>query len=80
MLVPESGGEPVALTELEPGETPNVTPSHRWPEFLPDGKTVLFTKTPNDNDYEIADIVAGKEPAQFRGMVHELSEEFPLPA
>ena len=58
MLVPESGGEPVTLTELEPGETPNVTPSHRWPEFLPDGKTVLFTKTPNDNDYDIADIVA----------------------
>jgi len=58
VLVPESGGTPVPLTELDPPETPGVTPSHRWPEFLPDGKTVLFTKTPNDNDYDIADIVA----------------------
>jgi serine/threonine-protein kinase len=58
MLVPDSGGTPVALTELEPAETPNVTPSHRWPEFLPDGKTVLYTRTPNDNEYDIAEIVA----------------------
>ena len=58
MLVAESGGTPVPLTELEQVETFGVTPSHRWPEFLPDGKTVLFTKTPDDNDYDIADIVA----------------------
>jgi serine/threonine-protein kinase len=58
MLVAESGGIPVPLTELEQAETSRVTPSHRWPEFLPDGNTVLFTKTPDDNDYDIADIVA----------------------
>jgi Tol biopolymer transport system component len=32
------GGTPQALTHLEPGE-----PSHRWPEFLPGGKAVIFT-------------------------------------
>ncbi|MCH8336455.1 MAG: PD40 domain-containing protein, partial [Proteobacteria bacterium] len=32
--------------------------SHRWPAFLPDGKTVLFTATPDDNNYDEADIVA----------------------
>jgi serine/threonine-protein kinase len=58
MLVEESGGTPVPLTALEQVETSGVTPSHRWPEFLPDGKTVLFTRTPDDNDYDIADIVA----------------------
>jgi serine/threonine protein kinase/Tol biopolymer transport system component len=33
----ESGGAPQLLTRLEKGET-----SHRWPEFLPNGKAVLF--------------------------------------
>ncbi len=28
----------------------------------------------------IADIIEGKDPASFRGMVHELATEFPLPA
>ena len=38
--VPAAGGTPVRLTQLdaERGEF-----SHRWPEFLPDGRTVLFT-------------------------------------
>ena len=38
--VPSAGGIPVRLTQLdaERGEF-----SHRWPEFLPDGRTVLFT-------------------------------------
>jgi serine/threonine-protein kinase len=58
MLVGESGGTPVPLTELEPVESSVVTPSHRWPEFLPDGKTVLFTSTTDDNNYDAADIVA----------------------
>jgi len=35
--VPEAGGEPHPLTRLEPGEI-----SHRWPEFLPGGKAMLF--------------------------------------
>ncbi|MEE9234231.1 MAG: protein kinase, partial [Candidatus Acidoferrales bacterium] len=38
--VPAGGGTPEALTALdaEKGED-----AHRWPEFLPDGSTVLFT-------------------------------------
>ncbi len=35
--VSEAGGEPQPMTRLEPGEV-----SHRWPEFLPGGKTLLF--------------------------------------
>jgi serine/threonine-protein kinase len=38
MKVSAAGGEPQPFTTLQQGET-----SHRWPEFLPDGKTVLFT-------------------------------------
>ena len=36
--VPDAGGTPQALTQFAKGEN-----SHRWPEFLPDGKAVLFS-------------------------------------
>jgi eukaryotic-like serine/threonine-protein kinase len=35
--IPDTGGSPQPLTRLEKGEN-----SHRWPEFLPGGKGVLF--------------------------------------
>ena len=35
--VSASGGTPVPLTSLVEGET-----SHRWPQFLPDGRTLLY--------------------------------------
>ena len=35
--VSASGGTPAPLTTLSTGET-----SHRWPEFLPDGRTLLY--------------------------------------
>jgi len=35
--VPDAGGAPQPLTHLEKGEN-----SHRWPEFLPGGKALLF--------------------------------------
>jgi serine/threonine protein kinase/Tol biopolymer transport system component len=38
MQVSDAGGTPQALTHLEKGEA-----AHTWPEFLPDGKGVLFT-------------------------------------
>jgi serine/threonine-protein kinase len=38
--VSASGGTPTVVTKLEAGET-----SHRLPQFLPDGQTVLFTVT-----------------------------------
>ncbi len=37
MMVPASGGTLVPLTKLRPGDT-----NHRWPFFLPDGKTFVF--------------------------------------
>jgi serine/threonine-protein kinase len=36
--VPDAGGAPQPLTHLEKRET-----GHRWPEFLPGGKALLFT-------------------------------------
>jgi eukaryotic-like serine/threonine-protein kinase len=39
--VPVAGGTPQALTHLEKRDA-----SHRWPEFLPGGKTVLFAASP----------------------------------
>jgi Tol biopolymer transport system component len=37
LQVPDAGGTPQALTRFESGEN-----THRWPEFLPGGKAVLF--------------------------------------
>jgi serine/threonine-protein kinase len=42
--VPDAGGAPQPLTRLEKGEN-----SHRWPEFLPGGKAVLFSTGANAN-------------------------------
>ena len=36
--VSAAGGAPQPLTKLKEGEV-----SHRWPQFLPDGKTILYT-------------------------------------
>ena len=35
-----AGGEPIQLTEVDPD---GGDATHRWPQVLPDGKTVLFT-------------------------------------
>ena len=37
MQVPAAGGTATALTKLARGQT-----SHRWPQFLPDGRRFLF--------------------------------------
>ncbi len=52
--VSESGGTPARATELDVsrGEF-----SHRWPEFLPDGQTVLYT-VGTVGEWSEADIVA----------------------
>ncbi len=41
--VPDEGGTPQLLTRLKKGEV-----NQRWPEFLPDGKAVLFTGSPTN--------------------------------
>jgi len=40
MRVPASGGAPQAVTQLDPAKKERT---HRWPQFLPGGKAVLFT-------------------------------------
>jgi Tol biopolymer transport system component len=37
MRIARPGGEPRAVTHLDPGQT-----GHRWPQFLPDGRHFLF--------------------------------------
>ena len=43
--VAASGGETIQLTTLEAGEL-----EHRWPQFLPDGRHVLFTVASADRE------------------------------
>jgi eukaryotic-like serine/threonine-protein kinase len=49
--VPDTGGTPQTLTLLEKGDA-----SHRWPEFLPGGKTVLFAAGPAANNWTDAQV------------------------
>ena len=52
MQIPEGGGIPMAITQLEEGET-----SHRWPQMLPGGKAVLFTAYHGQSNVDQANIV-----------------------
>ena len=52
-FVPSAGGEPKVLTELGDEET-----SHRWPQYLPDGKAVLFTSHASSRNFDDANIEA----------------------
>ena len=49
--VPDAGGAPQPLTRLEKGEI-----SHRWPEFLPGGKAVLFAAGPTAANWTNAQV------------------------
>lgn len=53
--VPASGGTPKAVKDL--GPSPGAA-SERWPHFLPDGRTILYTHTDNEDDYSAAKIEA----------------------
>jgi len=53
--VPAAGGTPEQLTDL--GPDPGAA-SHRWPHILPDGRTILFTHTDNEDSYASARIEA----------------------
>jgi Tol biopolymer transport system component len=46
-----SGGAPRQLTELRAGES-----THRWPQFLPGGQTIVFTASSSLSVYENASI------------------------
>jgi Tol biopolymer transport system component/predicted Ser/Thr protein kinase len=49
--VPDAGGTPQPLTRLEKGEA-----SHRWPDFLPGGKAVLFAASGNTSSWNNAQV------------------------
>jgi Tol biopolymer transport system component len=51
--VPDGGGTPQLLTRLEKGEV-----NQRWPEFLHDGKAVLFTGAPTNASWTNAQVAA----------------------
>jgi len=42
LRIPSTGGVPMPVTELAPGEA-----THRWPQILPGRNAVLFTASPN---------------------------------
>ncbi len=51
LQVPDAGGTPQPLTRLEKGE-----PGHRWPEFLPGGKALIFTAGANPLNFTNAQV------------------------
>jgi len=53
--IPASGGTPEALTHLDPARG-DIT--HRWPQFLPGGKALLFTASSDNNFFEHARVEA----------------------
>jgi Tol biopolymer transport system component len=58
--IQESGGEPVAVTRLDPAQQET---SHRWPQFLPDGSQFIFlSRKPGEPRLALElDSVNGKE-------------------
>ena len=66
MKVPAAGGEPTEVTTLEEGEI-----SHRWPQFLPDGRHVLYTAyaaTDRDEGHiKVVDLETGESRTVHRG-------------
>jgi serine/threonine-protein kinase len=66
-LVPDAGGVPKPLTRLGAGES-----SHRWPQVLPGGATVLFTASANpighdDDTIEAVSLKTGEVKVILRG-------------
>jgi Tol biopolymer transport system component len=52
--IPAAGGSPVEITKVD-----DRWSSHRWPEFLPDGRHFLFLASPNGNEDPGNTIVLG---------------------
>ena len=68
-LVSAVEGEPRSLTELSEGER-----SHRWPQFLPGGKAVLFTSAETEDfdraSLEVVDLETGERQVVHRGSTY----------
>ena len=71
MRVSASGGTPTPVTTIDSASGER---SHRWPEFLPDGRSVLFTvgmlDKPgdyDDSDIDIVDLKTGQRRNVYHG-------------
>ncbi len=64
-LVSANGGEPEPLTELAEGEA-----THRWPQFLPGGRAVVFTSHVADSGFDAATIEVVDLETRERKVVH----------
>jgi serine/threonine-protein kinase len=71
MVVADTGGTPHPLTRLDAGRAER---SHRWPDVLPDGRSVLYTvgSAMNAQDYDdveigLASLETGESRIVFRG-------------
>jgi serine/threonine protein kinase len=53
--IPATGGSPQEFTHLD---SARLETTHRWPQFLPDGKSVLFTASSNNNFFGQATVQA----------------------
>jgi WD40-like Beta Propeller Repeat len=62
--VPDAGGAPQPLTSLEKGEI-----AHRWPEFLPDGKAMLFTAGPTSINWTNAQVAVRSGTGEQRNLI-----------
>ncbi|MEE8137857.1 MAG: protein kinase, partial [Thermoanaerobaculia bacterium] len=65
MQVSAAGGEPQEFTTLEEGEV-----SHRWPQFLPGGRQILYTAYTSTDRNQGRIKIADRETGQSR-IVHE---------
>jgi serine/threonine-protein kinase len=54
-LVSAGGGKPEQITDLGPD---SGAATHRWPHLLPDGRSILFTHSDNEDDFSSARIEA----------------------
>ena len=66
-LVDAAGGQPVPLTTLGGN---NSERSHRWPDFLPDGKHVVFNTQFHSRNYHDGNIEAVEVATGNRKIIH----------
>jgi serine/threonine-protein kinase len=72
LRVPDTGGEPMPLTELDKDKG-DIT--HRWPQWLPGGRAVLFTSHSRASEFdeakiEVYDLDSGERKIVLQGGTH----------
>jgi len=74
-LVKENGGPPQPISKLDAGRTEN---SHRWPQFLPDGRHFLFTARCTDAKNNAIYLASLGSP-EVRRLMYTESQAVPVP-